>query len=115
MTKSPLSRRNFISGSAAGAAAFSIMSPQTVKGYQANSKISVGLIGSGGRGSFDASIVNGDPRGRITALCDLYDDHLEKAAQTIKVENPTIYKDFEKLLASSLRILLFNKTLERLC
>jgi predicted dehydrogenase len=100
MTKSPLSRRNFISGSAAGAAAFSIMSPQTVKGYQANSKISVGLIGSGGRGSFDASIVNGDPRGRITALCDLYDDHLEKAAQTIKVENPTIYKDFEKLLAS---------------
>ncbi len=100
MTKSNLSRRNFISGSAASAAAFSIMSPQTVKGYQANSKVSVGLIGSGGRGSFDASIVNGDPRGRITALCDLYDDHLEKAAQTIKVENPAIYKDFEKLLAS---------------
>lgn len=100
MTKSPLSRRNFISGSAAGAAAFSIMSPQTVKGYQANSKISVGLIGSGGRGSYDASIVNGDPRGRITALCDLYDDHIEKAEQTIKVENPKVYKDFEKLLAS---------------
>src|SRR5208283_224100 len=100
MTKSILSRRNFISGSAAGAAALSIMSPQTVRGYQANSKISVGLIGSGGRGSYDASIVNGDPRGRITALCDLYDDHLEKAKQTIKVENPTIYKDFEKLLAS---------------
>ncbi len=100
MTKSILSRRNFISGSAAGAAAFSIMSPQTVRGYQANSKISVGLIGSGGRGSFDASIVNGDPRGRITALCDLYDDHIEKAEQTIKVENPKVYKDFEKLLAS---------------
>jgi myo-inositol 2-dehydrogenase/D-chiro-inositol 1-dehydrogenase len=94
------SRRNFISGSAVGAAAFTLMSPQTAKSYQANSKISVGLIGSGNRGSYDASIVQGDPRGRITALCDLYDDRIEKAKQTIKVENPTVYKDFEKLLAS---------------
>lgn len=100
MTKPPVSRRNFLSGSAAGAAAFTIMSPQTAKSYQANSKISVGLIGTGNRGSYDASIVHSDPRGRITALCDLYDDRIEKAKQTIKVENPTIYRDFEKLLAS---------------
>lgn len=100
MNKPPVSRRNFLSGSAAGAAVFTIMKPQTVKAYQANSKISVGLIGSGNRGSYDASIVHGDPRGRITALCDLYDDRIEKAKQTIKVENPTVYKDFEKLLAS---------------
>lgn len=97
MNKPPLSRRNFISGSAA---AFTIMSPQAAKSYQANSKVAVGLIGSGNRGSYDASIVHGDPRGRITALCDLYDDRIEKAKQTIKVENPTVYKDFEKLLAS---------------
>jgi myo-inositol 2-dehydrogenase / D-chiro-inositol 1-dehydrogenase len=94
------SRRKFLSGSAAGAAAFTLMSPQTAKSYQANSKISVGLIGSGNRGSYDASIVHGDPRARITALCDLFDDRIEKAKQTIKVENPTVYKDFEKLLAS---------------
>jgi predicted dehydrogenase len=100
MEKPLVSRRNFISANAAGAAAFTIMSAQTVKGYQANSKISVGLIGSGGRGSYDASIVHADPRGRITAICDLFDDRLEKAKQTIKVENPTVYKDFEKLLAS---------------
>jgi predicted dehydrogenase len=99
MTSKP-SRRNFLSGSAAGAAAFTLLSPQTVKSYQANSKVSVGLIGSGNRGSYDASIVHGDPRGRITALCDLFDDRIEKAKQTIKVENPTVYKDFEKLLAS---------------
>lgn len=94
------SRRNFLSGTAAGAAAFTIMSPQTALSYQANSKVSVGLIGSGNRGSYDASIVHGDPRGRITALCDMFDDRIEKAKQTIKVENPTVYKDFEKLLAS---------------
>lgn len=97
---SSVSRRGFLSGGAAGAAAFTIMSPQAAKGYQANSKISVGLIGSGNRGSYDASIVNADPRARITALCDLFDDRFEVAKQKIKVENPVLYKDFEKLLAS---------------
>ena len=54
MDKPPVSRRTFLSGSAAGAATFAIMAPQTAKSYQANSKISVGLIGSGGRGSYDS-------------------------------------------------------------
>jgi myo-inositol 2-dehydrogenase / D-chiro-inositol 1-dehydrogenase len=97
MQDSPVSRRNFI---VSAAAAFSIVAPQSVRGSQANSKISVGLIGSGGRGTYDATIVNADPRARVTALCDLFDDRIEKAAAQIRVENPKIYKDFEKLLAS---------------
>jgi hypothetical protein len=36
--------------------ALAILSPPVVRGSQANSKISVGLIGSGGRGSYDAAI-----------------------------------------------------------
>lgn len=90
-----LSRRNLLAGTT-----FAIMSPQAVRGFQANSKISVGLIGSGGRGSYDAAIVNADPRARVTALCDLYDDRLETATQKIKATGPKVYKDFEKLLAS---------------
>ena len=80
--------------------ALAILSSQAVRGSQANSKISVGLIGSGGRGSYDAAMVNADPRARVTALCDLYDDRLEKAAQQIKAPGAKLYKDFEKLLAS---------------
>jgi predicted dehydrogenase len=94
-----LSRRNFMH-SATAAGAFSIVAPQAVRGSQANSKISVGLIGSGGRGSYDAKYVNSDPRARITALCDLFDDRLEKAAAEIGVQNPKTFKDFEKLLAA---------------
>ena len=90
-----LSRRNLLAGTT-----FAIMSPQAVRGFQANSKVSVGLIGSGGRGSYDATIVNADPRARVTALCDLYDDRLETATQKIKATGPKVYKDFEKLLAS---------------
>ena len=40
--------------------ALAILSSQAVRGSQANSKISVGLIGSGGRGSYDAAMVNAD-------------------------------------------------------
>jgi predicted dehydrogenase len=92
--ESSLSRRGLLAGS------FAIMSPQVVRGYQANSQISVGLIGSGGRGSYDASIVNADPRARVTALCDLYDDRIETATQKIKAAGPKVYRDFEKMLAA---------------
>ncbi len=96
MEDSTLSRRNFIGS----AAVFSIVAPQSVRGSQANSKVSVGLIGSGGRGTYDATIVNADPRARVTALCDLFDDRIEEATTKIRAEKPTVYKDFEKLLAS---------------
>jgi len=96
------SRRGFLRSSTGAAAigAFMIVRPEAVRGSQASSKISVGLIGSGNRGSYDASIVNADPRARVTALCDLFDDRIETAIQRIKAEQPAIYKDYEKLLAS---------------
>jgi myo-inositol 2-dehydrogenase/D-chiro-inositol 1-dehydrogenase len=89
-------RRKFLSA----ASVFSIVAPQAVRGSQANSKISVGLIGSGNRGSYDAGIVHADPRAQITALNDLFDDRIEMAKQRIKVDNPRVYKDFEKMLAA---------------
>ncbi|MCZ2077856.1 MAG: Gfo/Idh/MocA family oxidoreductase [Bryobacteraceae bacterium] len=94
-----VSRRRLLhAGTAAGA--FTIVSPQSIRGTQANSKITVGLIGAGNRGSYDGAIVHADPRAQITALCDLFDDRIEMATQKIKVQNPKAYKDFEKLLAS---------------
>ena len=97
-----LSRRNFFQKAGAVAATgFTIVKPESVRGSQANSKISVGLIGVGGRGSFDAGIFNTDPRARVTALCDLFDDRIEVGIQKIKLDKPAVYKDFEKLLSSN--------------
>ena len=97
----PISRRELIRrGGAAAATTFTIVAPQAVRGSQANSKITVGLIGCGGHGSYDASIVNAAPRARVTALCDLFPDRVESATKLIKAENPTVYTDFEKVLAS---------------
>src|SRR5260370_5149343 len=90
-----LSRREILAGST-----FAIMSPQVVRGYQANSKISVGLIGSGGRGSYYASIVKADPRARVTPPCDLFDDRIQTAPPKGKHPPPQVHKEFHKLPAS---------------
>ena len=96
-----ISRRDLIrKGSVAAATTFTIVAPQAVRGSQANSRITVGLIGSGGRGTYDAGIFHSDSRARVTALCDLFQDRTESAAQKLKLESPAIYTDFEKLLAS---------------
>jgi myo-inositol 2-dehydrogenase / D-chiro-inositol 1-dehydrogenase len=94
-------RRSLLAGSAAAASTFSIVSAQSVSGTQANSKISVGLIGCGGRGTYDAKIVNSDPRARVTALCDLYDDRMEQTKSALQLGNVDTYKDFAQLLANS--------------
>jgi myo-inositol 2-dehydrogenase/D-chiro-inositol 1-dehydrogenase len=97
-----LSRRQLIEKTGAAlAAGFTIVRPESVRGSQANSKIAVGLIGVGGRGQYDATIFNADPRARVTALCDLFDDRIEIGTQKIKIEKPTVYKDYEKLLAAN--------------
>ena len=96
-----MTRRQLIAKTgAAVAAGFTIVRPEAVRGSQANSKITVGLIGVGGRGQYDAGIFNADPRARVTALCDLFDDRIEVGTQKIKIEKPAVYKDYEKLLAA---------------
>lgn len=84
----------------AAASAFTIVSPQAVRGSQANSKISVGLIGCGGRGTYDSKITNSDPRARVTALADLYDDRIEQTKAALQLDKVDAYHEFEKLLAS---------------
>jgi len=94
------SRRGFLSGATKAAGAFTIVAPQAVRGSQANSQVSVGLIGCGGRGSYDASIVQADERAHITALCDRFPDQFDRSQTTIKVNQARKYTDFEKLLAA---------------
>ncbi|MGC8792454.1 MAG: hypothetical protein ACP5U2_03580, partial [Bryobacteraceae bacterium] len=95
------SRRRWLSRSAVTAGAFLIVKPQAVRGTQANSKVTFGLIGAGNRGSWDASIAHADPRAEVTALCDLFDDRIEQAIQRIRIKGKVaIYKDYQKLLAS---------------
>lgn len=94
-------RRQFVHGASA-TAGWMIVNPQSVRGSQANSAVTFGLVGAGGRGTYDAGIVVQDPRARMVALSDLFDDRIDAAASRLKLEKPTIYKDYRKLLASDL-------------
>lgn len=94
------SRRRFLE-SAAATTAFSIVAPSAVRGSQANSAISFGLIGCGGRGTHDTGFVAKDTRARVTALCDLYDDQIDTAASKLNITKPKIFKQYEQLLGDS--------------
>ncbi len=71
------------------------------RGTAANSAVTVGLIGSGGRGTFVAGLlVNHIPDARLVALCDIFDDRIEQARKKIPLKDPKVYKDYHELLAS---------------
>ncbi|MGH9632091.1 MAG: Gfo/Idh/MocA family protein [Bryobacteraceae bacterium] len=89
------SRRNFVTAAA-------IVPFAAVQGTAANSAVSVGLLGSGNRGSHVASMMAKHTPARIVALCDLYDEKIERAKKTIGVEDPKVYKDFHQMLASDI-------------
>src|SRR5712692_8308127 len=71
-----------------------------VRGSAANSAVTVGLIGSGGRGSFDAGLLVKHTDARLVALCDIFDDRLERARKTIPADDAKTYKNYHDLLAS---------------
>ena len=50
----PMTRRRFIAGAGASVLACTILKPELVRGAAANSKINIGLIGCGGRGTLHA-------------------------------------------------------------
>ncbi|MBZ5594269.1 MAG: Gfo/Idh/MocA family oxidoreductase [Acidobacteriia bacterium] len=71
-----------------------------VSATAANSSISMGLIGCGDRGILVARLLKKNAGARLVALCDIFDDRIEKAKQAIPVEAPRVYKDYRELLAS---------------
>ena len=88
-------RRNFLSAAAAGV---SILKPETVRGYQANSALSVGLVGCGRRGTAISGIFARNEFARIAAICDIYDDQLSAAAK--QFSGARQFKNIKEVLAS---------------
>ena len=74
-----VSRRTFLSASAAAAATATIVNPQSVIGSTANSKIRLGLIGCGGRGNWVADLFNQHSNYQWVAVSDYFDHR----AQTV--------------------------------
>ncbi|HEY3837049.1 MAG TPA: Gfo/Idh/MocA family oxidoreductase [Bryobacteraceae bacterium] len=88
-------RRDFTKGAASG---LLILAPQIVRGYQANSALSVGLIGCGRRGTAITQFFAQNEFAKVAALCDIYDDQIAQAAQ--KFSGARHFKNMDDVLAS---------------
>ncbi len=73
-----------------------------VKGTAANSAVTVGLLGSGSRGTYVAGLFAKNTSARIVALCDVFEEKMERARKSIGLEGPMTTKDFHKLLAGDI-------------
>ncbi|HEX8983988.1 MAG TPA: Gfo/Idh/MocA family oxidoreductase [Bryobacteraceae bacterium] len=89
------SRRDFLKNSAAGTL---FAAPGLVRGSQANSALTLGVIGYGNRGSYVSGLFAKNENVKVAAICDIYPDKLEAAAA--KYAGVAQYRDHKELLAS---------------
>jgi myo-inositol 2-dehydrogenase / D-chiro-inositol 1-dehydrogenase len=82
----------------AAAATFLIVKPEQVRGSQANSSLTVGLIGAGRRGTYVSGLFAQNEFARVAMLCDIYDDQLQAASA--KFSGAKTFKNYKDLLAS---------------
>lgn len=92
-----MTRRKFASVSGIAAVA---LEPQVVSGSQANSAIKMGIIGCGNRGVGVGTLFARNDRVRFTAMCDVREEQMSKAAGPLKAEGAKRYRDFRELLQS---------------
>ncbi|MBL8177606.1 MAG: Gfo/Idh/MocA family oxidoreductase, partial [Bryobacterales bacterium] len=100
MAETPVSTssRRAFSSTAAASASFLIVQPQQVRGSQANSALTIGLIGCGGRGLHDSGIAAKHEFARISAICDIYDDRLAEGRK--RYSGAKEYKNYKELISS---------------
>src|SRR5437660_8596521 len=79
MPASSLSRRGFLTTSAATAAASALALPASAQPVGANERLNIGLIGTGGRCRHLMQALAKVPNVHMAALCDVYEPHLDLA------------------------------------
>src|SRR5687767_3726302 len=79
-------RRNLIQAAA-------LVPIQAVRGTAQNSAVRIGLIGAGSRGTYTSRIVTKDPRAKVVAICDVFDEQLENAKAKIPTPDAKAFKN----------------------
>ncbi|MBM3767277.1 MAG: Gfo/Idh/MocA family oxidoreductase [Acidobacteria bacterium] len=73
---------------------------QIVTGSAQNSALKVGLIGAGSRGTYTGTMVNRNPKAKITMVCDVTDAQMAASKAKIGAPEAKTTKDFREVLAS---------------
>ena len=94
-----MSRRRFMAGAAA--ASFAVVAPGAVRTFAANSKIDIGLIGCGGRGTWIARLFRDHGGYNVVAAADYFEDRTNRFGDELGVPAAHRYtglKGYLKLL-----------------
>ncbi len=86
-----LNRRNFIKSAGAAVFSFTIMKSSLVRGTQANSKINLGMIGCGGRGTWIGNLFREHGGYEITAAADYFQDRVDTFGEKFGIGAPRRY------------------------
>ena len=78
-------RRNFLK-TATAASGLMIVKSSLVRGSQANSRLELGIIGSGSRGQFISDLFEQHTNTKVVALHDYFADRVAKLGEQLKVE-----------------------------
>ncbi|KPJ76003.1 MAG: hypothetical protein AMS14_02665 [Planctomycetes bacterium DG_20] len=81
-----VSRRRFVAGAGAAVAGLTILRPELVRGYQANSKIDFGIVGCGGRGSWITGLFRQHGGYNIVAAADYFRDRTDAAGKKFGIK-----------------------------
>ena len=98
-------RREFIAGTSAAALSFSIMKPEIAFGSNANSKIKIGMIGCGGRGTWIADLFKDNGNYEIAGATDYFKDKVDAFGDQFKISGKNRFtglSGYNRLLGTAL-------------
>jgi predicted dehydrogenase len=101
MSSNNKTRRDFLADTTRGAvgAGLALSAAQWRSVLGANERVRLGVIGTGNRGQGVMSVFQKEPEVEVTALCDVYDKHLNAALAMTEGKAKT-YVDYQDLLNS---------------
>ncbi len=103
----PIARRTFLAGASAATAwtAFNVMKPRAVFSAEANSKLEIGLIGCGGRGSWLGPLFAESGLFRWVACADYFQDRVDQFGAKHRIDPARRYTGlnaYQRLVESKL-------------
>src|SRR3974390_994888 len=81
-----ITRRKFLASAGTAAVGLTIIKPQLVRGTDANSRINLGVIGCGGRGSWIADLFVKNGNYNLVTIADYFQDRVDGTGDKLKVE-----------------------------
>ncbi len=104
-----VSRRGFLAGASVAAAA--VIAPQAARGYQANSKVRIGLAGCGGRGTWIAGLFQQHGGYELAAVADYFQDRVDRCGEKFGVAPSRRFpglKGYQRMLDSGIDALVIE-------